>query len=79
VSPVPLTVTASFPRASSYVNPPAGTYTLTISSSAGPIYTEPVTFAAGEVRTILVYSTAYASDPTTAGNHRIVNTLDNQF
>jgi hypothetical protein len=79
VSPVNITGSAAFRAASAYVNPPAGAYTLNISTPVGVIYTSPVTFAAGEVRTILIYSVAYASDPVSAGNHRIVNTLDNKF
>lgn len=79
VSPVNITATAAFRAASAYVNPPAGAYTLNISSTAGVIHTSQVTFAAGDVRTVVVYSTAFATNPVTAGNHQIVNTLDNKF
>ena len=79
VSPVNITGTAAFRAASAYVNPPAGSYTLNISIVGGVIYTSPVTFAAGDVRTILVYTTAFAANPVGAGNHQIVNTLDNKF
>jgi hypothetical protein len=79
VSPVSITATAAFRAVSAYVNPPAGGWTLTISTAAGVIYTATVTFAAGEVRTIIVYSTAFAANPVGAGNHLILNTLDNKF
>jgi hypothetical protein len=79
VSPANITTTAAFRAASAYVNPPAGGYTLNISTATGVIYTTPVTFAAGDVRTILVYSTAFAANPVTGANHQIVNRLDNKF
>ena len=79
VNPANITATAVFRAASAYVNPPAGGYTLNISTAAGIVYTSPVTFAAGEVRTILVYSTGFAANPVTGANHQVVNTLDNRF
>lgn len=79
VSPANITATAAFRAASPYVNPPAGAYTLNISSTAGVLHSSPVTFAAGDVRTILIFSTRFAANPVTAGNHQIVNTLDNKF
>jgi hypothetical protein len=79
VSPVNLAATAAFRAASPFVNPPAGAYTLNITSSAGLIHSAPITFAAGEVRTVLVYSTGFSSNPVTTKNSAIANTLDNKF
>lgn len=79
VSPANITTTAAFRAASTFVNPPAGDYTLSISSTAGTLFTSPITFAKGDVRTILVYSTGFNANPVTGANTRIVNTLDNKF
>jgi hypothetical protein len=79
VSPSNFTTTAAFRAASAYVNPPAGTYTLNITTTAGTFYSAPITFAAGEVRTILAYSTGFSANAVTTKNTAIVNTLDNKF
>jgi hypothetical protein len=79
VSPANLVATAAFRAASGFVNPPAGTYTLNVTSSAGLIYSTPATFAAGEVRTVLIYSTSFSSNPVTTKNSAIANTLDNKY
>ena len=79
VSPANFTATAAFRAASAYVNPPAGAYTLNITTTAGTLYSAPVTIAAGEVRTILIYSTGFSSNAVTTRNSAIVITLDNKF
>ena len=79
VSPANFTATAAFRAASVYVNPPAGTYTLNITTAAGSFYSAPITFAAGEVRTILAYSTGFSANAVTTKNTAIAVTLDNKF
>src|SRR6059058_2140063 len=55
------TVTASYRSSSGYINPQAGTYTLTLTASDTLVlYSGTVTLAKGEVRTFIVLSTAYA-------------------
>jgi hypothetical protein len=72
------TVTASYRASSGFVNPPAGTYTLTLSTGSFVLYTGTVTLAKGEVRTFVVQSTAYAATPG-PGNTKVTNLLDNQW
>jgi len=72
------TVTASYRSSSGYINPPAGTYTLTLTTGSGTLYTGSVTLAKGEVRTFIVQSTAYAATPR-PGNTKVTNLLDNQW
>jgi hypothetical protein len=73
-----LTATASYRASSGYINPPAGTYTLTLTTGSGMLYTGSVTLAKGEVRSFIVQSTAYAATPG-PGNTKITNLLDNQW
>ena len=82
-----LTVTAPYRGTSGYVNPPAGSYTLTLTttlatsdttSTTFTLYTGTVTLAKGEVRTFIVQSTAYAATPG-PGNTKVTNLLDNQW
>ncbi|HWC74735.1 MAG TPA: hypothetical protein VG454_12440, partial [Gemmatimonadales bacterium] len=72
------TVKASYRASSGFVNPPAGTYTLTLLSGSFVYYTASVTLAKGEVRTFIVQSTAYAAIPGPA-NTKVTNLLDNQW
>ena len=72
------TVTASYRASSGYVNPVAGTYTLTIMTASDTLYTGSVTLAKGEVRSFIVQSTAYAAVPG-PGNTKVTNLLDNQW
>lgn len=72
------TVTASYRASSGFVNPPAGTYTLTLLSGSFVYYAASVALAKGEVRTFIVQSTAYAAVPG-AGNTKVTNLLDNQW
>jgi hypothetical protein len=72
------TVTASYRSSSGYFNPPAGTYTLTLTTGSGTLYTGTVTLAKGEVRSFIVQSTAYAATPG-PGNTKVTNLLDNQW
>ncbi len=72
------TVTASYRSSSGYITPPAGTYTLTLTTGSGTLYTGSVTLAKGEVRTFIVQSTAYAATPG-PGNTKVTNLLDNQW
>ena len=82
-----LTATAPYRGTSGYVNPPAGSYTLTLTSTLATsdttsttftLYSGTVTLAKGEVRTFLVQSTAYAATPG-PGNTKVTNLLDNQW
>src|SRR5256884_1184518 len=73
-----LSATASYRSSSGYINPPAGTYTLTLTTGSGTLYTGTVTLAKGEVRTFIVQSTAYAATPG-PGNTKVTNLLDNQW
>ena len=73
-----LTAMASYRSSSGYINPPAGTYTLTLSTGSFVLYTGLVTLAKGEVRTFVVQSTAYAATPG-PGNTKVSNLLDNQW
>jgi len=73
------TVTASYRSSSGYINPQAGTYTLTLTASDTLVlYSGTVTLAKGEVRTFIVLSTAYATTPG-PGNTKVTNLLDNQW
>ena len=72
------TITAGYRASSGFVNPPAGTYTLTLSSGSYVFYTGSVTLAKGEVRSFIVQSTAYAAVPGPA-NTKVTNLLDNQW
>jgi hypothetical protein len=73
-----LTAAASYRSASPYINPPARTYTLTITTAAATLYTGQIILAKGEVRTIVVQSTGYSATPGPA-NTAITNLLDNQY
>src|SRR5919109_2896570 len=55
--------TASYRTSSGYVNPVAGTYTLTITTASDTLYTGSVALAKGEVRSFIVQSTGYAAVP----------------
>lgn len=79
VSPANFTGTAAFRAATPYVNPPAGNYTLNVTTTAGSLFSAPVTLGAGEVRTILIYSTGFSPNAVTTKNSAIVMTLDNNF
>jgi hypothetical protein len=72
---------ASYRSGSVYVNPVAGTYTLTMTVSDGtittPIYSAPVTLAQGEVRTFIVQSTS--AGVASMANTRVLDVLDNQW
>ena len=71
--------TAPYRASSGFVNPPAGTYTLTLTvNDTLVIYSGSVTLAKGEVRTFIVQSTAYAATPG-PGNTKVTNLLDNQW
>jgi len=73
-----LSATASYRGSSGYVNPPAGSYTLTLVTGSFVLYTGSATLAKGEVRTFVVQSTAYAATPG-PGNTKVTNLLDNQW
>jgi len=70
---------ANYRDGSSYINVDAGTYTVTlVSGGAGAIVAQQaVTFAAGEIRTLVLQSTA-AGAPSTE-NHVLRNILDHQY
>jgi len=72
------TAAASYRRSSGYVNPPAGSYTLTLTTGSFLLWTGTVTLTKGEVRTFVVQSTAYAAVPG-PGNTTVTNLLDNQW
>src|SRR2546423_987452 len=46
-----LTATAPYRRSSGYINPPAGTYALTLATGSATLHTGTVTLAKGEMRT----------------------------
>jgi hypothetical protein len=75
-------VTAAYRGTSPYINPPAGNYTLTITTTVGStvttLYSGAVVLNKGEVRTFVVQSTAYSATPGPA-NTKVTNILDNQF
>jgi len=73
-----LPATASYRQSSGYINPRAGTYVVTFMSGTFLLHTDTVTFAKGEVRTLIVQSTAYAATPG-PGNTKITNLLDNKW
>ena len=70
--------TASYRMSSGYLNPPPGTYTLTLETATDTLFTGTVTLAKGEVRTFIVQSTAYAAVPG-PGNTTVTNVLDNKW
>jgi hypothetical protein len=71
--------TTSYRASSGFMNPPAGSYTLTLTvNDTLVIYSGAVTLAKGEVRTFIVQSTAYAATPG-PGNTKVTNLLDNQW
>ena len=72
------TVRASYRGSSGYINPPAGSYTLTLAAGNVVLYSGTVTLGKGEVRTFIVQSTAYAATPG-PGNTKVTNLLDNQW
>jgi hypothetical protein len=72
------TATALYRSPSVYINADAGTYTLTFTVGAVILSQSTVTFAAGEVRTFVLQSTAYAATPSVA-NHVVRALLDNKY
>lgn len=82
----PVNGSANYRASSGYLNPPAGSYTLmlTVTSGTGStavtytLYNQPVTLAAGEVRTFVVQSTGYAAKPS-AVNTKVTTILDSAW
>lgn len=73
-----LTTWAGYRSTSQYINLDPGTYVISLVSSGGAIVAQQaVTFNAGEVRTLILLSTA-AGQPNVA-NHQILNVLDHQY
>jgi len=62
---------------SAYINVDPGTYLITLRVSSQPVAQQPVTFAAGEVRTLVLQSTA--AGPPSLANHVLTNLLDHQY
>jgi hypothetical protein len=73
-----MSATASYRGSSGYINPPAGTWIIIFATAADTLHTDTLTFAKGDVRTLLVQSTAYAATPG-PGNTKVTNLLDNQW
>ena len=61
-----------------YLNPPAGTYTLTVTADGTMLWTGTVSLGAGEVRSFIVQSTGSSMTPGVA-NTKVTNVLDNQW
>ncbi len=64
---------------SAFVNPPPGSYTLTMWRDDGTmLWTGTVSLGAGEVRSFIVQSTGFSATPG-PGNTKVTNVLDNQW
>lgn len=72
------TATAGYRGSSDYLDPPAGTYTLTVTADGTMLWTGTVSLGPGEVRSFIVQSTAYSMTPG-VGNTKVTNVLDNQW
>jgi hypothetical protein len=69
---------ALFRNGSSYFNAAPGNYVLTIGTGTSIVSQSLITLGAGEVRSFVVQSTAYAAVPGPA-NHKITSLLDAKF
>lgn len=69
--------TASYRAASGYVNVDPGPYMITLRVGSTTVLQQVVTFGAGDVRTLVLQSTA-AGAPSTA-NHTLINWLDHHY
>lgn len=69
--------TAAYRNASVYMNVDPGAYVVTLRAGTRIVAQQPVTFAAGEVRSLVLQSTA--SGTPNVVNHIITNLLDHQY